>query len=350
MAGTASAVAGVLLFVRSGGGLSADVSAGALLVTSVVVASSAAGDATPIGQQAAMITEDKPKISNGEDSNRTRLLALQAALNNALTLLQQAPQDTKSYFDQTVADINRAKISVNRGLDYLKSHPEAERLSVPRDQDAVDLRNAKAAYSWRWSMKHINVAQQNNYLTAVSVETNTLGIAFQNFMGDPAEGIASIGAIGDNRDLILRDMAIAVISFVNSGNAFIDQVRTEGSSPSVSRLAFLASNNVPVNPGSITGTVLRPDGKPADHAIITISIVDSLNYKFDYTPSTGIPSTITGNDGTFIIKNMPPGIYAVIIGSAVIGSRNWAIVEVTAGREAQIANPLVIRHVSAGGA
>ena len=261
----------------------------------------------------ATIAENQRKAASGEDTNRNRLLALQAILARAVDSLQQATPAAKAYFAQPAADLIRAQASVARGLDYLKAHPEADRLVVQAYEDL----------GYRWSVED---------------NTDEYGVAdlvirgFRSFMGSPSSGIVGIGEIGPHRDRILRDVGLAEIDLGRADEAFLKLQRTGASSAPPVVSSPLASTNVPAHSGSISGTVVGLYGQPARRAVVFCMAVASPNVKISPGRGNGIlpgviPCTISDADGNFVIRDLPPGFYLVT------GESKWTVVEVSEGKE-----------------
>ncbi len=95
---------------------------------------------------------------------------------------------------------------------------------------------------------------------------------------------------------------------------------------------LIAADEVPLEkvvklpPGDIEGTVLEADGV-TPHAGVKIALIDA---------KTGeeLASTMTADDGKYVLKDVPEGLYMVHVGNPGIG----AILQVTAGAEAALLN------------
>src|SRR5436853_3238169 len=72
--------------------------------------------------------------------------------------------------------------------------------------------------------------------------------------------------------------------------------------------------------GTLNGTVNGPDGKPVPSASVMISGASGLTQ-----------NTVTGQDGTFAIANLPPGEYRVDVQVAAYKALSQENVEVTSG-------------------
>ncbi len=308
--------------------------------------------------QAIQIAENKRKSASGEDTNLTRLLALQATLDKTLALLRQAPAEAKPYFEQSIADFIRARTSLVQGIDYLNTHPESNQLTVPRDPDAIDRVNS-FGYGWiaqgLWP-SHLPPDVQRQFQPILDEAGFLLSSGFHNFMGEPFEGIASLGEIGGYRDIILRDVAVAEATLGKSNRIFLGVVKM--ASDTIAQVAYspFASTSAPTNPSRISGTVVRTDGKPAYHAVIRILPVDSPIYKAPKIPDrrdlnsrpmeNAIPCTITDENGGFMVRSLLPGYYCVTVGFAEYISKSWRIIEVKEGVDTQMTDPLMLESVT----
>ena len=310
---------------------------------------------------AAPIEANRRRAADGEDTSTTRMLALSTTLAQTLKYLQLAPPASDKSFDQPRADLVRAQASVERGLDYLKVHPNDVRLeSAPEDNGPQ--RFLELGYPW--------ITERATWLSigrpAASVcpslylAGRSLQDGFRAFMGDPSMGLASLGAIGGYRDKILRDVAIAELDLAKciADFALIDPLldpilsqrakdyarRLKPGFIGVPPLAEFASTANLGRPGSISGTVTRPDGNVTGPVVITFIAVDSLQVvKSNPSLKDGkfaelLPGTISDTNGSFTIGDIPPALYYVTVGR----DGPATVVEVKNGQESKLTAPLML--------
>jgi hypothetical protein len=298
-------------------------------------------------QITATIAENNRKATHGEDTNRTRLLALQASLDGTLAWLGHAPPDAAAFFDQPIADLKRAQNSVALALEYLTLHPEAEPLVAPRPVSQAEI----LGFNWQKNdlSGHINAATRNDCLPGAGTMGATQPEGLPAFMGYPALGIPRAGEIGGNRDFILRDVGLAENDLARSLGAFLKLENGGNAAAPAARTSPLASTSVSSGAGSISGVVSTRG--VAFNAVISLTAVnstkDDLKLHTDRNSgylSEAIPCTISGSDGRFLIRNVLPGVYAVTVGNRVGGSppaaSNWTIVEVRLGAETKVPGSL----------
>ena len=303
--------------------------------------------------------KSRRQAASGEDTPGKRLLSLQTLLGQTLAKLQQKPSGTESDLPQVVANLIQAQVSVNRGLDYLKAHPEADRLTVPSEPNRYELRD-DFGYPWRFNAFHRNTPVDQSMRDAAT----QLGNGLNSFLGNPAFGIACVGDLGGNRDQILRDVAAAEAGLVRATSVDPAVFPAGLFGAGAGTPATVVPTDIPTHLGSISGAIVRRDGRPAADAVVAVVAVSSPNFDlYDLyrriDPAGVIPAlpvTLTTQTGTFVIKDLSPGFYAVMVGQRANNGRtvnvgqNWAVLQVKADQESRLDEPLLLLPRPNGGA
>jgi len=322
-------------------------------------AANAAKQAADATRKAAIIVENQRKAANGEDTATTRLDGLQAAMEAALTDLKQA---RAGFFDQTMADIRRVQVEVAAGLEYIKAHPESDRLT-PRPFDGTGMAWSPTGpgfvpfflgtpgpdFSPRVMAKGPPPLRGGGRGTApsVPVAAEALILGLINFLGNQSLGQPLVTEMGGNRDLIMRDVAVATNDFIEATDNLLNAI-TPGSVPPPGPQAAATPAGVSAHPGSISGTVVaqtpgNPAGSPAASAMVAFAAVPTIDWGAlpsgtqrlpRSLPAGSIPGAIADASGAFAIKNVPPGFYVLCAGA------NWIVVEVKADTETILPMPL----------
>ncbi len=298
-----------------------------------------------VEKRTAMIAENQRKATSGEDTTTVRLKALQTALNTALTTLQQAPDSAKEFFAQTISDLGVAQADVAQGLDYVKAHPEADKLTPP-PQDEIERSDGSLTDNLGgWVESGLIRSVNNSVFPILPAAVKAMGRCLTDFIGQPTLGIAVIGELGGQRDMIMRDVAAAENTLATANQNFM--VTVNGHPPP-------AVLNIPANPlkgaCSLSGSVVHSDGRPGADAVVTFMVVDSLNFGKNPSDSkrgrlsASLPGAIADKNGAFTIRNLSPGFYTVTTGSSI-----RVVIEVKEGTETKLPMPLILRHGGLGG-
>jgi hypothetical protein len=309
---------------------------------------------------AASITEAKRKALSGEDTATTRLQALAADLEAALAALKKSPPDSAKFFAKTMADLTQAQTAVARGLDYVKAHP-GENSLASRVREVKYYGAAQGGWapyydvyvgSWH-PTDSVDSTHGGDDLALVKV---SLKDGFNQFIGLPQQGRPLIGAIGGNRDLIMRAVDVVDLELVadtldllgaigvllpppSAASAVKRMIAHVESSASVTLAALAKGLGDPDHTGSIAGTAAPTDPALFCDALITIAALDSPD------PPSGLQysesATYADESGNFVIKNLPPGFYLVgAVGGSLTESANRVVVEVKEGAATKMPEPL----------
>jgi len=285
---------------------------------------------------AVLVAENQRKAASGEDNAVTRLNALQSILDATLAALKKENADT---FAQPTVDIVLAREAINRGLEYLKAHPEAVALS-PSAPNQDGGRN-----KWNAGINSFAIAQSQPALKAVN---DALSKNLDDFMGGlRTDGRPTIGELGGNRDAILRDVAKVATDIIivmepsptlpsNADSLGWNQVNNATAMGSISGKVEFPST---VNRAAVPAPYMVIFLKPADAPAASVASTRTAGFggrrggPAPYPRLSAIPATIADEKGEFVIRNVPPGFYSVSVG-------NMIVVEVKAGAETKLSGSL----------
>jgi hypothetical protein len=311
--------------------------------------------------EVATIAESKRKALSGEDTVTTRLQALAAELDAVISALKQVPPDSTKYFAKTMGDLTLTQTYVARGLDYVKAHPGENSL-------ASRVREVKyygaSAGGWASTNLDIVIRESNSIPGGPNLATveKLLTGGFDEFIGLPQQGRPLLGEIGGNRDLIMRAGVVADMELLANTLDLLGLRPPPGSAPGAEKRMYASlesSANVtlaalakglgdPDHTGSIAGTAVPPNPAVFVNALICITALDSSDPPRGLA-QTSVLATYADDNGNFVIKNLPPGVYAVTaVGGSMTESVNRVVVEVKEGAETKLLELLKYKLFTGG--
>jgi hypothetical protein len=271
------------------------------------------------------------------DTATSRLLALQQTLNDALGALKNFPPPLPGdSVNSTITAVNLALADTASALNDVQAHPAENPLPIDSPPTGWPI------------IPHPGPHYLFSRSDSSSPAVITYNLLFQGLLtfinGAPGGGNAVMPGLNGNRDLIIRDVFQTWSIFISSVAQARRGYATDTPPPSASPAG---------SPGSISGIVLLPDGRPAAHALISLHSKSQMRAKAiaDYTPpppgtkslsgfqagvakmspvqrqsaiessgamdpkgiyAPGIPATITDDHGAFTISNLPQDTYIIV--------------------------------------
>lgn len=292
------------------------------------------------------------------DSSTQRLLAMQRSLQTALTELNRAHPDPHrdGFLDDAISDVNKALINVAKGLEYVKAHPESDKLIARSARAGWPVMPIKNGYGI------VDMPAIKSTYPTLSPAQDALSLCLPKFLiGESTDGYRVMNDLGGYRDIILRcaDTGLAnlvkgVMAHERSGNP-----RYAGQPPPPSPITHTTNDQG----GSISGKVLDSRGQPAAYAAISIHLAEELGDRalamgdpnsavFDGMAfAGGILVSVTDQNGDFIIRDLPPGSYAVTAELTNGGDTQTIThrpMQVKAGEETKFAQPVTLFNMHRG--